>query len=438
MELPPSGLDLVLALAAVVSGAAWLLAAGVVYLVRRPPEPLAGRKTLELGSEPPAVAGFLVNRFRVPSEALPATLLDLAARDVVEIEQRGPGVYFVRLPARTAEPATAYERRVLEHLRRRAVDGVVPAEALTTGASAESGRWRRAFANEVIEDAQARGLSRDALGGAVFTVLSAAALVPALLVWALWDFEVGLIVFFAALALLGWIRARHPQRETAAGLEAASRWLGVRAALAENEVFDTHSPLTVEIWDRLLAYGAALGVASAASRPLPMGVEPDTRAWSAYGGSWRPVRIAYPRLWPPGWGVDPLLAAAVGLAVALGGALGLYVVGPALFDAGAFGIVPLAVLGGAVVLGAAVVVVAAGDWGTAVEVTGPILRLRTFGDDKKRRHYVAVDDGGSAFIRAFRVSPGQYQGLRQGERVTVRATRSLGCVRWIVRAGDAG
>ena len=86
-----------------------------------------------------------------------------------------------------------------------------------------------------------------------------------------------------ALALMGWLRARHPQRETPAGLQAASRWLGVRAALTENPVFATHSPLQVELWSRLLAYGAALGIASGASRPLPMGVESDTHAWSAYG-----------------------------------------------------------------------------------------------------------------------------------------------------------
>ena len=67
-------------------------------------------------------------------------------------------------------------------------------------------------------------------------------------------------------------------------MEAASRWLGVRAELAENPVFATHSPLEVELWDRLLAYGAALGVASGASRPLPMGVESDTEAWSSHGG----------------------------------------------------------------------------------------------------------------------------------------------------------
>ncbi|HEU5264851.1 MAG TPA: hypothetical protein VFU34_09430, partial [Gaiellaceae bacterium] len=91
----------------------------------------------------------------------------------------------------------------------------------------------------------------------------------------------------------------------------------------------------------------------------------------------------------------------------------------------------------AVVLGSAVVVMAASDWRTGVEVTGPILRLRAFGDDDRRRHYVAVDDGESAAIRAWKVGWSRYQGLEQGDVVTARLTRNLRCVRWIIPAGAA-
>jgi hypothetical protein len=428
-----SGWDGVLAVAALAAAGAWLVAAAAVYVLRRPPEPPIGPRTLELGPEPPAVANFLVSDFRVTDDAVPATLIDLAARNVVDVEQRGPGVFYIRLRSSLDEQLTAYEDRVLAHLRRKAHDGVVPAEALTTGPGEESKRWRRRFANEVVADAQARGLSRDALDGPVFTVLTLAAVVPALLVWALSSFEPGIIVVGAGVAILGWIRARHPQRETQEGLAAASRWLGVRAELEDNEVFPTHSPLTVELWDRLLAYGAALGVASGASRPLPMGTESDTDAWSAYGGRWRPVRVAYPRVWPPGWGRDPLVALGAGAAVVLASASFLYVFATSLLDAGsvasAFLLVPCA----AVILGAAVVVMAWSDWQSPIEVTGPILRLRAFGDDEKRRYYVAVDDGTSSTIRAWRVSPTQYTGLEQGEVITARLTKNLSCVRWIIR-----
>ena len=147
-----------------------------------------------------------------------------------------------------------------------------------------------------------------------------------------------------------------------------------------------------------------------------MGVESDTEAWSAYGGQWRRVRISYPRRWPPGWGADPTVALLVGLAVAVGAGVILYVSGPSFLDAGVFGAVPFAAACVAVVLGAAMVVMAAADWRTTVEVTGQIIRLRTFGDDKKLRHYVAVDDGESEVIRAWKVESGALRGPRAGRR----------------------
>src|SRR5439155_3977400 len=128
------------------------------------------------------------------------------------------------------ESLTAYERRVLDLLEQRASDGVVPAADLTTGSTDESKRWQRAFAAEVVFDAKVRGLSHDALDGRVFTALTLLALGPAGLVWARLGFDAAVVMGLVAVALLGWIRARHPQRETPAGLEAASRWLGVRAA----------------------------------------------------------------------------------------------------------------------------------------------------------------------------------------------------------------
>ena len=165
-----------------------------------------------------------------------------------------------------------------------------------------------------------------------------------------------------------------------------------------------------------------------------MGVESDTEAWSAYGGRWRRVRISYPRRWPPGWGADPTLALLVGLAVAVGAGVILYVSGPRFSTPVSFGAVPFARGvrrrrarscrrrdGG-------------GGLAHAVEVTGPIIRLRAFGDDEKLRYYVAVDDGESESIRAWKVSRARYEGLEQGDVVTARLTRNLGCVRWIIRA----
>ena len=430
--------ELLLVFGIFVACTGWVLAV-VVVVAHTPPRPPAGPKTLDLGPEPPAVANSLVHDFTVTADAIPATLIDLAARNVLDIEQRGPDVFYVRVRKARGESLAAYERRVLEHLVRHSRDGVMPAAALTTGPPDESTRWQQDFRAAVVTDAKARGLSTDAVDGGVFTVLSMASVVPAIVIGLTTDLQWGSFAFVGALALIGWLRARHPQRETPAGLEAASRWLGVRAALAENPVFATHSPLQVELWSRLLAYGAALGVASGASRPLPMGVESDTHAWSAYSGRWRPVRISYPRVWPPGWGKDPMRAVAASLVVLVGLGLFLYLFAPSLLQGGLFGAVPVAVAGLGVVLAVALLVIAAADWGTVVEVTGPILRLRTFGgEDDDERHYVAVDDGSSDRVRAWRIDETLYGRLAQGDLITARLSRNLCCVRWIIAAEGAG
>src|SRR5262245_9543068 len=117
----------------IVGSLLWLALAAFVYAWRAPPRPEPGPGTLDLGPEQPALANFLVNDFRVTGEAVPATVLDLAARRFAEVEQRGVGVFYVRVRTGAEEGLTAYERRVLGHLQRLASGGVVPARALTTG-----------------------------------------------------------------------------------------------------------------------------------------------------------------------------------------------------------------------------------------------------------------------------------------------------------------
>ena len=208
----------------------------------------------------------------------------------------------------------------------------------------------------------------------------------------------------------------------------------MRAALAENDVFDTRSPLEVPLWSRLLAYGAALGAAGAAARGLPLGEESDTRAWSAYGGRWRLVRIAYPRMWPIGWGLSPLLAFVFGVGTAGFGGLMLFFLAPAL-DATGAGLVAAAAVAAfpcaAIGIGVTLVASAVADLGAGTSVTGPILRLRVIGSDQRRRHYVAVDDGSSSTIRAWVLDPLRFSRLTQGEVVSVEVGRALGDVRSI-------
>jgi hypothetical protein len=422
---------------AVVGTLLWLAAAALLYAFRAPPRPPTGLLTLALGPETPAVANFLVNGFEITDDAASATVLDLAARDLVEVEQRGPDAFYVRVRPDLDVALAPYERRVVAAIERRSKDEAVPVEAVTTGPELASKEWRQAFRAEVVAEAQANGLSRDALDSRAFAALVLAFGIPAACIWAVWGLAPAVVAAGVAAALLGWLYTRHPQRETQAGVEAASRWLGVRAELAMNPVFDTHSPLTVALWDRLLAYGAALGVARGASRPLPLRADADSVEWSNRGGRWREITISYPKLWPPGWGAEPGSAFAAGVVAAGVGGYWLYRSGVDQLEAGASGWLSLLAAGAAVVVGVAIVIVAASDWATAVEVTGPILRLRAFGGDDKPRYYVAVDDGESTAIKAFRVSADQFETLREGDLVTVRTTERLGRVRWIVPASTA-
>jgi hypothetical protein len=273
---------LVATVATVAAVVLWLLVLlGLAFATRaRGVDP--GPATMDLGEEPPAVVDLLTKDQRVTPDAVPATLLDLAARDFLDLEQQGPGRTVCRVRRTSAQGLEAYERMVLDHVAGLAVDGVVPAEALTTGpqdqstrcSGPSSGRWSPTPAN---------GDWPAAAGSTpVKAFLRAAALVPA-----------GLGVLYANAAggpdfgtigaglaiwvvLTSSIKLFGDQRDTPAGAEAAARWLGVRDYLGRNEVFPTPPPASVAIWDRYLGYGAALGVATAALRALPMGSRTTT------------------------------------------------------------------------------------------------------------------------------------------------------------------
>ena len=112
---------------AVIASIAWLGVVGLIRAVRQPREPATATPTLDLGPEPPALANMLASGFKATPDAVPATLLDLAARRIVEIERVDVDKYQCRLRNRSdGGPATRYEGRVLELLRERAHDGIVP------------------------------------------------------------------------------------------------------------------------------------------------------------------------------------------------------------------------------------------------------------------------------------------------------------------------
>ena len=90
------------------------------------------------------------------------------------------------------------------------------------------------------------------------------------------------------------LRTLRSIRFSAAGDAAAARWLGVKRFLQHDALFGETSPASVAIWDRLLAYGAGLGVAHGAVAANPLEEEDPEVAWSRTGGDWHQVHVEYP------------------------------------------------------------------------------------------------------------------------------------------------
>jgi hypothetical protein len=433
---------------AVTAGAWLLLVAGLTTATRpRPVEP--GPPTLDLGGpEPPAVVNLLTGGWRMTEDALSATLLDLAARDLFDLLQQGPEPDRTVVRLRAAAPADLlpYERRVHDRVARLAAGGIVPVAALARGNSGEASRWWKAFRREVILDAQRRGLSRNRWGAGVTSLVSVASMVVAAAA-ALIAYHasedggpmVGVAIFTWG-GLTAWVRSRNRQRDTPAGREAAARWMGVRDHLGRNEVFGTLPPAAVAIWDRYLAYGAAAGVAGTASRVLSFGAQDERLAWSAYGGSWHKVRIRYPGM-RIAEGRHPVVSASLGVAAIVigwyGSRLALSVrdgvagwAPVAAADTRRFletswpqlalfllaaGFVALAVWGGWVVLRSVL------DLAGRRTFEAEVLRVRTVRDDEGQvqEYQVALDDGRSPSTRAWPVRPARWPGLSDRDVVSV-------------------
>ncbi|HEV2756440.1 MAG TPA: hypothetical protein VG318_11770 [Actinomycetota bacterium] len=430
---------------------AWFLLLGAIRVVRAPRRPRPGPETTDLGAESPAVANLVTHRFKLTRDAVPATLVDLAARGVVEIEDRGIGDYWCRLKGRPSELA-AYERMLVDHLGRKAANGVVPAGALTTGPQDASKAWWRDFRKHVVAEAQASGLSRNLWDLVTTAILFFAAGTVALLyLWATGFndpdnvtestlLDVVTISGGAMVAALVAAAGSKRQTDTEAGRRAAARWLGVREAIESSPSFAVVPPSGVVVWERHLAYAAALGVAPRAVGSLPMGAESDSEAWTTRGGEWRKVLVRYPRL-RPGWGRHPALAILIG---GLGSFAGYKIVGLGAGEVGAGGGLGIAALV-AVVAGTAIFVRSAPqllmgllDVTARRKVEGTVLRARTRwgpipymtqSDDRQYvRCYVAIDDGRADVLIAYRVSTKVYDKVRQGAPVELEVSPRLGYV----------
>jgi hypothetical protein len=452
------------------SAVVWLSVVSALVLVTLQRYPSASSLSMELGPEPPALAGFLLHSVKVPPAAVAATVVDLAARGYLRLDDVAPGQTIVRVVRGPDPDLQLYERRVLDHVAFLAVGGVVPAGALTTGPTERSRTWWSGFITEVGDDALRRGLVRQRVSGPVRAVLTVGALVPAVLVglavlrWMadqtpagtgtiadpyalLWAVFLGGLVFMALRSCLGPLRR---QRRTDAGQAAAANWLGVCRQLGA-ETFAGAGPGSVVVWDRYLAYAIALKAVPSAVTALPLGQDPTGRVWSSFGGRWRRVRVR---------SSTALLGSSPRSTILLSVPVLVVLIPATLLTVGVLSDADLVrqpwIVGGVLLLDAVYglgawwavrnVVRAVGDIVAApVTVEGQVVYLASeeTDDDEPRvaTHYTAVDDGTADLIHRFPIEAGLYQRLTRGMTVRVTMTpylRRVCAVHIIVREAKLG
>jgi hypothetical protein len=245
-------------------------------------------------AEPPAVVGMLAGRLR--QDGFGATLLDLAARGWFQLIQppghggtrRSAGPVMCVVPAEPpGEPLTAYERRAVAHVARRAgARGEVPAPVLSDGFEDGEAAFMAAFRGEVIADAVQRGLTRRRLGGRRIVLLCLVLLVPAgALALALAavhqrePFYIPSVCWVAVSSVTIGVGTRR--RPSAAGQAVLDRWHAAADAARGRAAQGDDA--------RLAAYAAALGRAPGA---VAVFAQPGRNmAWSSYRGGWRQIAI---------------------------------------------------------------------------------------------------------------------------------------------------
>lgn len=274
--------------------------------VAKGPRATAGHPSPEFDALTPAVVDLITENGDLSHEAATATVLDLAARRFVDLEEVGPKLSLVRLRRIPREgELRPYERLVLDHLHSLGGTGVVATEAIAEG-SRDLEEWRKSFESSVVEEARSLGLTRKAGGGG--TGMSITGLIACFLLGALADVLVmpllggapkgalaPSVLMLALGATTAFDRKLGGERLTRRGRQAAGHWFGVRGHLAGIAQLDRLPAAAVTIWGRQFAYAAAFGLPRDAMASLPI-LRPraEEHAWSDHGGLWHRVHIRYP------------------------------------------------------------------------------------------------------------------------------------------------
>jgi hypothetical protein len=266
----------------VLIGAGLALAGAVAFFVWLPfarhrlhraqmPGP-ADPSTMELRGEPPAVVNLLVHELDLTGDALAATLLDLAARDHLEIVELSLDENLVIPHRRAGDPLSMFEQHVLAVVEAAAAGqphATVP--AIAAGLNPNSAQTWFGFRSSVMTDARQRGLvgsartDNKASWPFLFAAFPAVGLFVA--VPELWLATPFVLVPLGVVGIVLLLRGRTTIL-TEEGRRAARHWLGVRTFIADHGNFGDLPPAAVEVWDRYLAYGAAMDLSDDAVKGL--------------------------------------------------------------------------------------------------------------------------------------------------------------------------
>jgi hypothetical protein len=411
--------------AAQVLSCAWLTVIALAALCTLPWRPAPDRRpALTLRDEPPAVVSLLAGRLE--RDGYPATLLDLAARGWIGLDETGPGGVMCHPATRRPDDPglTAYERRALAHLELRAAGmGVVPGTALGSGFEDGEQEFGKVFRDEVRADARAHGLLRSRIGRrtlALLEIAGAGCMVLADVAIAQHHAAgdvvlvtiVCLVLLQAPLALYTSARLSRP------GRAAAAEWLAFRVALTGSRSRrTTGTALLAAASDRRIAYAAALGAAPDAVAAFSPSADRD-HAWSSFGGSWHRVLIGSPQAKvAPG----PVMLAGV----TAYGCLYAVIVVAAWLTSGPLWAVGLAVIPGSSFWAPAILVyggaVRASRRPRFAEFDGQVLKRWTQYDGENGTDYcIAIDDGVSQRAWALVVDSKTYADAKAGTLVHVQ------------------
>lgn len=307
------GASWALLVAAALAAALWVLVFTIRYSATFPRLPKPGPSTNDLGPEPPAVVNLLVNRWEPTRLAMAATLVDLAAQKVIDLEEVGPDRFIVRhrrlAPARELN---AYEHLVLDLVRSRAQGDWAPLEMIQLPDEADAAQFWKRFRKALEHDARSRGLARSRWSRLDWALLAGLSLLALELVafafgvahlgegvnqssesGGRWDwFGIAVLPWLGVIAAVSRLTAL---RGTPSGIDACARWLGVRRHLGEGSELAEQPPAGVAIWGPYLSQAIALGIGKSAAAAIPLGAEDPEVAWSHATGLWRTVRVRYPR-----------------------------------------------------------------------------------------------------------------------------------------------